>query len=71
MSQKWTGELVGLLHDYKITQNQLADQLGLSFQYVSMVLRGHRAPPDAEQRFRAALDALISAQSHSSTSRVQ
>lgn len=62
MHKNWTGELVGSLHDHKITQNQLAQRLGISYQYVSMVLSGHRSPPGAEQRFRSALDALIAEQ---------
>lgn len=66
MSKKWTGDLVGLMHDNKITQNQLAEKLGLTYQYVSMVLNGNREPNGAEERFRAALDALISEQTHDS-----
>lgn len=59
MPKNWTGELVGLLHDNKITQKQLANELGLSYQYVNLVLRGYRSPPNAEQRFRSALHTLI------------
>lgn len=66
MSKKWTGDLVGLMHDNKITQNQLAEKLGLTYQYVSMVLSGNREPNGAEERFRAALDTLISEQTHDS-----
>ena len=71
MSAQWTGELVGKMHIYHIKKKELAKRIGVTPEYVSKVLCGHRSPPDAEQRFRAALDALISAQSHSSTSRVQ
>lgn len=59
MPKEWTGELVGLMHLHRITATELADKLGISKQYLSMVLNGHREPPDAEQRFRAALDELI------------
>ena len=62
MPKKWTAELVGLLHLYNITQGRLAERLGLSYQYVSMILGGRRSPPGAEQRFRAALDELIAEQ---------
>lgn len=62
MPKKWTGDLVGLLHVHQISQTELAKKLGLSNQYVSMVLGGRRSPPDAEQRFRTALDALIAEQ---------
>lgn len=38
----------------------LADYMGLSREYVSMVLNGHREPAGAENKFRQAVDELIS-----------
>lgn len=64
MPKKWTGDLVGLMHTYSISNIQLANKLGVTDNYVSMILNGHREPEGAEQRFRAALDALIEAQDH-------
>ena len=61
MPKKWTGNLVGLMHDHKITKTQLADHMGLSREYVSMVLNEHRVPADAEERFTQAVKALIEA----------
>ena len=63
MPKKWTGELVGLMHSYKITQNQLAERLNMSRQYISMILNGHRSPPGAEQRFQKAVNELITEKS--------
>ena len=60
MHKKWTGNLVGLMHDSKITKKQLAEELGVSREYVSMVLNEHRAPSDAESRFTAAVNSIIS-----------
>lgn len=34
-------------------------KLGVTKAYVCMVLNGHRSPKGAEQKFNAALDALI------------
>ena len=48
-----------MMHDYKITGGQLADELGVSREYVSMVLNGRRAPDGAEERFTAALKSII------------
>lgn len=59
LSKEWTGNLVGLMHNEKITNIQLAEKLGVTDRYVSMVLNGHREPDGAEQRFRAAVDELI------------
>lgn len=59
MPKEWTGELVGLMHMHRITIAKLAESLGVTNRYVSMVLNGHRNPVGAEPRFRAALDRLI------------
>lgn len=59
MHKKWTGNLVGLMHDHKITKTQLAEELGVSREYVSMVLNEHRTPVDAESRFTAAVTSII------------
>ena len=59
MPKKWTGDLVGLMHNHKISFQALADCLGVTNRYVSMVLNGHREPPGAESRFRAAVYKLI------------
>ena len=60
MPKEWTGDLVGLMHNKKITFAQLAEKLGLSREYVSMVLNGHREPAGAEQKFREAVNELVS-----------
>lgn len=60
MPKKWTGDLVGLMHTHKITFQALADKLGVTNRYVSMVLNGHRDPPGAEKKFRLAVTELIS-----------
>lgn len=59
MPKEWTGDLVGLMHTHRISFSQLAEKLGVTNRYVSMVLNGHRNPAGAEDKFRAALDELI------------
>lgn len=59
MPAQWTADIIGEMHLFRISKKTLAEQLGMTPEYVSMVLNGHREPPDAEQRFRAALDELI------------
>jgi transcriptional regulator with XRE-family HTH domain len=54
LPKKWTGVLVGFMHEHGITQIQLADELDVSPKYVSMVLNGHRDPAGAEEKFTAA-----------------
>lgn len=62
MPKKWTGNLVGLMHENDITQKQLAYELGYTYQYVSMVLRGKREPEGAEAVFTEAVNRIIEAQ---------
>ena len=59
MPKKWTGDLVGLMHNHKISKADLADELGVTREYVSMVLNGHREPAGAQERFDAAVNRLI------------
>ena len=59
MTKNWTGNLVGLLHDNKISKTQLAEEIGVTREYVSMVLNGHREPEGAEEKFTAALNRII------------
>lgn len=59
MPKEWTGELVGLMHNHKISCKELADELGVTNRYVSMVLNGHREPASAETRFKSALQNLL------------
>ena len=62
MPAQWTGDLVGKMHCNHITKKRLAEELGFTVEYVSMVLNGHREPENAEKRFNEAVDKLI--QSH-------
>ena len=67
MPAQWTGEIIGQMHLHRITKKTLAAQLGCTPEYVSMVLNGKREPPGAEERFRRALDELISQQDYDTT----
>lgn len=51
------------MHLNGITKKQLAQKLEFTAEYVSMVLNGHREPPDAETKFTEAVNSLISEQS--------
>lgn len=71
MPKEWTGNLVGLMHVHKITNKMLGDAMGVTDRYVSMVLNGHRDPPDAEIRFTEAVNNLIAAQEQHTTTEVR
>ena len=62
LPKKWTGDLVGLMHNHRISKADLADELGVTREYVSMVLNGHREPAGAKERFEEAVKRLIEKQ---------
>ena len=59
MSTEWTGRIVGLLHTHRITQTELAAELGLTAQYISMVLNGKKTSKGIEDRMEAAIQAIL------------
>ena len=59
MVEKWTGRLVGKMHNHSISNADVAEELGVTKAYVSMILNGARKPKDAKRRLEAAVDAII------------
>lgn len=59
MIEKWTGRLIGKMHNNGIKQIELADKLGFTNAYVGMILRGERKPPNIRKQMESALDELI------------
>lgn len=61
MPEKWTGALIGKMHNNGIKQKDLADELGFTNAYTGMILRGERKPPNIRQKMENAVDKLINA----------
>lgn len=59
MTKEWTGRIVGLLHTHRITQTELAAELGLTAQYISMVLNGKKTSKGIEERMESAIEAIV------------
>nr|DAQ68012.1 MAG TPA: Regulatory protein [Bacteriophage sp.] len=59
MPEKWTGRLIGRMHNERITYEQLANEMGVNKAYISMILNGKRKPPNIQKRMEAALEAII------------
>lgn len=59
MLAQWIADLVGEMHKFKITKSRLAEELGVTREYVSMVLNGHREPAGAEERFQRAVAEIV------------
>lgn len=59
MPEEWTGTVVGKMHVHRISYEQLAEKLGYTKAYVSMVLSGSRRPAGAKEKFMNALNECI------------
>lgn len=59
MPEKWTGELIGKMHNHRITYDDVAAEMGVTKSYISMILNGSRNPEGAQQRMEKAVDAII------------
>ena len=59
MLAQWIGEIAGEMHKHGISNKQLAAHLGVTPEYISMVLNGHREPTGIEERLRKAIDEIV------------
>lgn len=56
MPEEWTGRLIGDMHNAGVSRAEVARELGVSTEYVTMVLNGIRTPKGAEEKLRAAFE---------------
>lgn len=63
MSNGWTGEIVASLHVNKIKQKELAKEMGLTEEYVSMLLCGKKSSVGMEEKMKAAIESIVSRRS--------
>ncbi len=59
MPETWTGNLIGKMHNKDVTYDELAEEMGVTKSYVSMILNGHRRPPDIRNRMEVAFNSII------------
>lgn len=50
LNEEWTGYVVGKMHQWGITQAELAAKCGYTTQYVSMILNGKKRFEKVESR---------------------
>ena len=58
MPEAWTGRLVGKMHNARVTQQDLAKELGVSRGYVAMVLNSMRRPANAQKTYEEAFERI-------------
>lgn len=56
---KWTGRLIGRMHNEDVTYEELGKELGIGKGYVSMILNCERKPKGMQAKMEAAFDAII------------
>lgn len=59
MVEEWTGRIVGLLHTHRIMRAELAAEMGVTVQYVSMVLNGKKSAKGIRERMESAIQAIV------------
>jgi transcriptional regulator with XRE-family HTH domain len=57
--EKWTGRLIGKMHNERIKFEDVASELDMSVGYLSMILNGKRNPPGAKDRLEQAVNAIV------------
>ena len=59
MPEAWTGRLIGKMHNKNVTYDELAEEMGVTKAYISMILNGKRKPPGIKKRMECSLGAII------------
>lgn len=63
MPEKWTGDVLGKMHVYGITNNELADEMNVTRAYISMLLNSKRKPDGIQERIESAVSAIVARKS--------
>ena len=59
MPEKWTGRLIGEMHNHNVTYEELAAELGVTKPYISMILNGARNPAGIRKRMEDAFKSVV------------
>ena len=59
MPAKWTGEVIAKLHVNRIKQKELASRLGVTNEYVCMVLNSEKERSDMREKMFDAIESII------------
>lgn len=59
MKEKWTGDLIGKMHNERVTYQDMAEEMSVTKSYISMVLNGSRKPKGIRERMESAFASVI------------
>ena len=57
--EKWIDKAIVKMHRNKITQIKLAEHLGVTNDYISMIFRGVKNPKGAKEKILNAIEEII------------
>ena len=67
MPEKWTGDLIGKMHNERVTAADIAAELGCTKAFISMILHGSRAPDGAQEKLEGAFQRILERRSEMSS----
>lgn len=59
MNEKWTGNLIGKMHNEGVTYQDIANEMGVTKSYISMIFHGSRKPKDIKKRMENAFTSVL------------
>lgn len=59
MNEKWTGVLIGKMHNERVTYQEMAEELDVTKSYISMILNGSRKPKGIKERMEEAFSSIL------------
>lgn len=62
--QQWTGDLVGKMHVNRVRNTDLAEELGVTQAYVSMMLNSKRSTKGMKEKLEKAFEAVLEKRMH-------
>ena len=60
MPEKWTGRLIGQMHNEGVTYDDLGAEMGVTKAYISMILNGRKKPAKIRERMENAFKSVVS-----------
>ena len=59
LPEKWTGRLIGRMHNERVTYDELGAEMGVGKAYVCMLLNGTRKPDGIKARMESAFESVL------------
>lgn len=59
MNEKWTGNLIGKMHNEGVTYLDIANEMSVTKSYISMILNGSRKPKGIKKRMEDAFSSVL------------